>query len=103
MSDMHNSHDDVMDIEGGAEDEREYYAAIQRQINRGMWGLQGSHGRAMMEAITSGHCMLGRDDARDYYGNHIPSREQVKEGTKGSHDFVVEAMGEEWAGWIGCL
>lgn len=75
----------------------EYYMAMQRAINSGMWGLQGSYGRSMMEAISAGLCMLGHNDARDYYGNHIPSRDQVKAGTKGSYQFVLEERGQEWA------
>jgi hypothetical protein len=75
----------------------EYYLAMQRTINGGMWGLQGSYGRAMMDAISAGLCMLGRSDARDYYGNHIPSRDQVQAGTKGSYDFVAAERGQDWA------
>ena len=77
--------------------EEEYYRAMQRTINGGMWGLQGSYGRAMMDAISSGKCLLGENDARDYYGNHIPSRDQVQAGTKGSYDFVVKHNGQDWA------
>lgn len=72
-------------------------SALQRAINSGMWSLQGSYGRSMMHAIECGHCMLGRNDCRDYYGNHIPSRDQVQAGTKGSYEFVVERMGKAWA------
>jgi hypothetical protein len=77
--------------------EEEYFLAIQRTINSGMWGLQGSYGRTMMEAIESGRCMLGKSRARDYYGNTIPGRDDVQEGTKGSYDYVADAMGSEWA------
>ena len=81
----------------------EYYLSIQRAINSGSaWSFQGSYGRAMMEAIREGFCMLGQSDARDYYGNHIPSRSQVKEGTKGSYEFVAAAMGEDWAEMMRC-
>jgi hypothetical protein len=94
-------YEDTMMIEGveghEAETEFDYYAAIQRQINAGQWGLQGSHGRTMMEAIRGGQCLLGKSRAQDYYGNVIPSRDDVMDGTKGSRGFVVEAMGEEWA------
>jgi hypothetical protein len=62
-----------------------------------MWGLQGSYGREMMNAISAGLCLLGHNDARDYYGNHIPSRDQVQAGTKGSYDFVAAERGEDWA------
>lgn len=51
----------------------------------------------MMDAIKAGACMLGKAPARDYYGNRIPSRDEVQEGTKGSYQFVSRANGEEWA------
>ena len=90
---------DINVIECGEDvDELEYFSSIQRAINSGLaWRFQGSYGRTMMDAINSGSCMLGKIPARDYYGNYIPSRSEVQEGTKGSESFVVEAMGEEWA------
>ena len=89
---------DINVIEGEDEaDEVQYYEAIQKAINTGLWGLQGSYGRTMMDAISDGYCMLGHNDARDYYGNHIPSRDQVQAGTKGSFDFVAAECGEGWA------
>ena len=51
----------------------------------------------MMQAIESGHCLLGLNGCRDYYQNYIPSRDQVQVGTKGSYKFVSEHMGSEWA------
>jgi hypothetical protein len=78
----------------------QYYASIQRAINSGLWGLQGSYGRTMMEAIESGYCLLGRSRARDYYGNTIPSRDDVQEGTKGSLDYVRNLQGDQWADFI---
>ena len=90
--------DDINTIECDEEATmEEYYLAIQRVINSGMWGLQGSYGRTMMDAISAGLCLLGHNDARDYYGNHIPSRDQVQAGTKGSFDFVVAERGQDWA------
>ena len=94
---------DVMMIEGelDGEDQQdselEYYTSIQRAINSGMWGLQGSYGRTMMDAISNGVCLLGTSSARDYYGNTIPSRDQVMAGTKGSFLYVANHMGTEWA------
>jgi hypothetical protein len=76
--------------------ELDYYLSVQRAINSGMWSLQGSYGRAMMDAISSGRCLLGPAAARDYWGNLIPSRDDVKEGTKGSISFVEAAMGGDW-------
>jgi hypothetical protein len=90
--------DDIDTIECDDEaTELDYYLSIQRAINSGMWGLQGSYGRAMMDAISSGRCMLGTSRARDYYGNTIPGRDDVQFGTKGSYEFVDSAMGAEWA------
>ncbi len=88
---------DINNIESNEEvSELDYYISIQRAINSGMWGLQGSYGRTMMDAISSGRCLLGKTGARDYYGNYIPSRDEVKEGTKGSISFVEECSGGEW-------
>lgn len=75
----------------------EQIKSLQRAVNSGMWGLQGSYGRAMMAAIERGEVMLGVNDSRDYYGSHIPSRTQVQEGTKGSRQYVVDRHGEPWA------
>lgn len=88
---------DIYTIEGDTEvSELEYYASIQRAINSGMWALQGSYGRTMMEAIESGACLLGKTGARDYWGNYIPSRDEVQEGTKGSISYVQDRMGADW-------
>lgn len=94
-----SNYEDVMVLVGAedAADEMQEAMAVQRVINRGMWGLEGSAGRRMMEFIEAGLCMLGRERARDYYGNTIPSREDVVEGTKGSRQYVAAANGEEWA------
>lgn len=86
------------DENASAED---YYLAIQRAINSGMWGLQGSYGRAMMAAIEEGLCILGKKPARDYYGNRIPSRDEVQDGTKGSYTYCARAHGTEWADMMG--
>lgn len=76
----------------------EFYTELQKAINSGVaWSFQGSYGRSMMDAITSGYCMLGKTSARDYYGNHIPSRDDVKFGTKGSIEYVAQRFGEEYA------
>lgn len=88
---------DVNNIEGEAESREDYCKSIQRAINSHAWTLQGSYGRAMMEAIEGGSCMLGTTGCRDYWGNYVPSRFEVKEGTKGSRQFVIDNEGEEWA------
>jgi hypothetical protein len=81
-------------------DDHEYYASIQRAINSGSWSFQGSYGRTMMAAIDAGYCVLGRKEFKDYYGNGIPSRDQVQPGTKGSADYVLERQGQEWLDFI---
>lgn len=92
---------DVNNIESGdAVDEYELYASIQRAINGGLWSMQGSYGRAMMQAISDGWCLLGTESFNDYYGNRIPSRTEVKEGTKGSPEFVLEHRGQEWLDFL---
>lgn len=85
-------------LEGDDPDPTEYALAMQRAINDGSsWCFQGSVGRSMMDAIEAGLCMLGTAPSRDYYGNYIPSRTEVQEGTKGSRQYVASARGEEWA------
>lgn len=89
--------DDIDNIEGEAEME-DVYGSLQRAINSlTAWRFQGFYGRSMMEAIELGFCMLGTESTTDYYGNRIPSRYDVKEGTKGSRGYVVLKRGEIWA------
>ena len=89
---------DVYAIEGEVEvSAQEYFLSVQRAINGGMWSLQGSYGRTMMDAIKSGRCLLGRNAVADFWGNKVPARTEVEEGTKGSRSFVVAEMGEDWA------
>jgi hypothetical protein len=95
---------DLDDIEALERDEdasmEEEYCALQRGINCGLWVSTGSLGRMAMGAIEGGRCMLGPFPSRDYYGSYIPSRTEVEPGTKGSREFVVERMGEEWAAML---
>lgn len=96
--------EDVYAIEGESEvSELEYFESIQRAINSGMWSLQGSYGRAMMDAINSGRCALGKVPAFDYWRNRIPSRTEVKKGTRGSLAYVEHTMGAEWARHMGAV
>lgn len=80
-----------------ATNERDYYRALQRRINDGsIWHFEGSAGRAAMDAIESGLCILGKQPCRDYYGNRIPSRYEVKAGTKGSAAYARRIQGDTW-------
>jgi hypothetical protein len=90
---------DIYTIEQDNEEtELEFFEAIQRAINEGTaWKFQGSYGRTMMDAINGGYCLLGKHRAQDYYGNTIPSRDDVEEGTKGSYEYVIARQGDSWA------
>lgn len=94
---------DILTLQDSESSDELRYESTQRLINAGQWGLEGSVGRAMMDAIDSGCCLLGKNRARDYYGNFIPSRDDVVEGTKGSYQFVVDRMGRDWADWMAAL
>lgn len=64
-------------------------ADMQVAIDRSMWGMEGSFGRAMMETIVSGACMLGPKATKDYYGSTIPGRFDVEPGSKGSPEYAL--------------
>lgn len=67
----------------------EYIAAMQELIDSGMaWRLEGSVGREAMSLIEAGDCMLGEQGHNDFWGNYVPSRTEVKAGTKGSPEYV---------------
>lgn len=91
---------DILNVEGEASSEENYYISLQRMINAGQWSLQGSTGRAMMAAIENGRCALGTDPARDYWRNRIPSRDEVEPGTKGSLLYVEQQAGANWRAMI---
>lgn len=92
------TYDDIMEIENGEAEQLDHFKAVQRQINAGtVWRLQGSFGRAAMDYIEAGFVMTGKEARRDYWGNSIPARSDLKAGTKGTYDYVAKAMGVEWA------
>ena len=58
---------------------------MQDRINSGLcWKLEGSYGRAAMDTLESGACMLPEVKHNDYYGNAVPSRNDLKPGTTGT-------------------
>lgn len=83
------------DEEASVEDEAR---ALQHAINEGCWGMQGSYGRSMMGALEAGYCILGTTGKHDYYGSYIPSRTEVKRGTKGSIGYARKMQPDFWAG-----
>lgn len=88
----------VIDYESGELDEAGQIVMFQQMINNGQaWHLQGSYGRAAMDLIESGQCVLGREGCRDYWGNYVPGRDEVEPGTKGSLEYAAELYGAEHA------
>lgn len=80
---------DIIAFVNGETDEAETIEVLQDLINSGQaWHLEGSIGRAAMAAIEEGACVLGVDGHRDYWGNYVPSRTEVKPGTKGSVEYA---------------
>ena len=62
---------------------------IQDLIDSGMaWRLEGHVGRECMAAIEDGRAILGPVGHTDFYGNYVPSRFEVKPGTKGSVEYA---------------
>jgi hypothetical protein len=62
------------------------FTEMQNNINTGMaWKMEGSVGREAMALLESGACMLPKVAHRDYYGNTVPSRDMLKDGTKGTY------------------
>lgn len=70
--------------------------SMQELIDSGLaWKLEGHVGRQCMEAIEAGFCTLGPVGYRDYYGNYVPSKTEVKPGTKGSQEYVQQQQREQ--------
>lgn len=68
---------------------------LQELIDSGTaWKLEGSVGRAAMACLKSGCCVLGERGYRDYYGNYVPSRTEVLEGSFGSLSYAKEREGQ---------
>ena len=77
------------------------YLEMQGLINSGTaWSMQGSIGRQAMGCLESGACMLPRETYKDYYGNRIPSRDELKKGTKGTYQNCKEFWTKVYEGEI---
>lgn len=62
-------------------------AELQEWIDSGTaWLLEGAVGRAAMDALRAGACVLPPERHRDYYGNTVPSYLDVQDeaGSTGS-------------------
>jgi hypothetical protein len=61
----------------------------QTLINTGQaWRMEGAIGRQCDAALDLGYAILGPRERIDYWGNVVPSRYQVKPGTKGSVQYA---------------
>ena len=64
---------------------------LQKLINTGQaWHLEGSVGRQCMDALRSGMCMLPKKSFTDAYGNRIPSRDELKQGSMGTWQNTIQ-------------
>lgn len=69
-------------------------AALQELVDSGQaWKLEGSVGRAAMNAIEAGQIALGDVPRVDFWGNYVPSRYEVVPGTMGSVEYVEQHGG----------
>jgi hypothetical protein len=83
--------EDLLALEEGRLSEGETIALFQHLIDEGIvWKMPGSYGRTAMDLMEQGCCMLGPVGHFDYYGNYVPSRHEVKPGTKGSAEYSKE-------------
>ena len=88
--DMTMNADDLIAFENGTLSEHDVITLFQRLIDDGsVWHLQGYYGRSAMAFIDSGLCTLGPIGHLGPYGNYVPSRFEVKPGTKGSSEFLA--------------
>lgn len=63
--------------------------ALQTLVNSGAaWHLEGSIGRAAMNAIEAHLIALGEEGHRDAYDNYVPSRHEVLPGTDGAAEYA---------------
>ena len=80
------------------ERQSEYPAIEQMQvwIDKGfVWSMEGSVGREAMRGLKSGMYFLPDTSYTNPYGQHIPSREEIRIGTAGSLDNSLEYYTDE--------
>lgn len=83
------------------EEQVECYQAL---VNSGdAWKFEGHVGRTAMGLIEGGQILLGKEPRNDYWGNRVPGRDEVKAGTKGSYQFVVDHNDKEYADRLAAL
>ena len=74
--------------------EEEQLDCYQELINSGdAWRMEGHIGRTASRLIEDGLCILGEVGHRDYYGNYVPSRDEVEPGSEGSLQYAESIHG----------
>jgi hypothetical protein len=64
-------------------------AFLQNLIDNGEgWQSEGALGRAIVNALEDGRCVLGPVAHRDYHGRVVPARKDVDAGAKGSLEYA---------------
>lgn len=68
---------------------------MQSMIEAGtVWHMEGSMGRSAMVLLESGACFLPTEPHMDYWGNVVPSRDALEDGTKGTLGNAIRFWGE---------
>jgi len=76
----------------------------QQSIETGdIWKFEGSAGRFAMSCLEAGICFLGEKLTRDYYGNTIPPRGVLEDGSKGSLNNAQNFWQRVWEGDDECI
>jgi len=64
-------------------------AFLQNLIDNGEgWQSEGALGRAIVNALEDGRCVLGPVAHHDYHGRVVPARKDVEAGAKGSLEYA---------------
>jgi len=84
---MENLKTDIMNYQQIKKLQKEHgYSDMQAMIDNGSaWKMEGSFGRMAMGCLEAGACMLPKVVYSDYYGNRIPARQELKDGSKGTY------------------
>ncbi len=70
-------------------------AFLQNLIDNGEgWQAEGALGRAIVNALEDGRCVLGPVAHHDYHGRVVPARKDVAAGDKGSLEYANRLRAE---------
>lgn len=73
---------------------------MQDWIDKGYaWSMEGAVGREAMRGLESGMYFLPNQSFTNPYGQHIPSREEIRIGTEGSLDNAYDFYQDEMNLW----